>query len=518
MSKPPQTRQQRAEPPRMNGLDRVIATFAPAWGLNRFKARAQIAMVRAYEGAQRTRRTQGWRTSTAGPNAEIRAGRLLIKERSRDLVRNNAWAARAIAIKVANQIGTGIRPRAATDNPDLNKQIDALHADWARACAPGSGGDLYALQALAARARAESGESLVILDRTNSLAPAGVPLALQVLEPEWLADDDDATQARNGWIDGVRFDRAGRRAAYRLWASNPAEDGAIALRNTRVVPAADVVHLFKQDRPGQVRGIADIASVMLPMRDLEDYRDAALLLAKTQSVLGVFVTQPNGPASSPLGAEGTDAAGNRIEELAPGMVGYLAPGEDVKFLSPQGSGPFAEYTRVALHLIAAGFGVTYHQLTGDLSQANYSSLRAGSLEFRRQIEQDQHLLLIPTLCEPIWNAFIAQAVLSGKLPREAAGARAQWTPPRFEMVDPNRDTQAAIAQVRAGFMTWKEAVSEFGYDPATQLEEIAATNAAITSKGIILDTYPRTVTSSGNAIDAKQLAAIVLAAQGASNA
>jgi lambda family phage portal protein len=502
----------------MNLLDRIIAAVAPQAGLARARARAQLGMVRAYEGAQKGRRTQGWRTSSSGPITEVRAARKLLRDRSRDLVRGNAWAARAVAVKVSNQVGTGIRPRADTGKPELDALIDSVHAAWSAGCAPESGGDLYAAQALAARARSESGEALLLLDRTGGLKPGGVPLALQVLEADWLADDTDPlADPRGGWADGIQFDSAGRRAAYRLWTAPPHESGLVSRRDTRTVPAADLVHLYRQERPGQIRGVPDVSSVIMRMRDLEDYHDAALLLAKVQAVLGAFVTQPPGPAGSPLGASGTDAAGNRIEELAPGMIGYLAPGEDVKFLAPQGAGPFAEYTRVALHLIAAGFGLTYHQLTGDLSQANYSSLRAGSLEFRRQIEQDQHLMLIPSLCEPIWRAFIAQAVLAGRLPREAEGAPAQWTPPRFEMVDPNRDTMAAVAQVRAGAMTWPQMVSEFGYDPTRQLAEIAGWNARLTAAGVILDTDPRTMTGNGNPVDPKQLAAIVLAAQGANS-
>jgi lambda family phage portal protein len=501
----------------MNLLDRLIASVAPASGLRRAEARARLGVMqgaaRAYEAAQKSRRTQGWRTSSSGPVTEIRAGRIMLRDRSRDLVRNNAWGHRAVAIKVANQVGTGIRPRAATDSKELNDQIDAVHAAWAAACAPESGGDLYALQALAARARSESGEALVLLDRSGP-ASAGVPLLLQVLEPEWLADDlSTYASAGPGWREGIRFDDTGRRIAYRLWNANPAETGWAMRRDTREVSAGDIAHLFRLERPGQLRGVPDLASVILRMRDLDDYHDAALLLAKVQAVLGAFVTQPAGPGASPLGAEGKDAAGNRIEELSPGMVGYLAPGEDVKFLAPQGAGPFEEYTRTALHLIAAGFGITYHQLTGDLSQANYSSLRAGSLEFRRQVEQDQHLLLIPSLCTPIWNAFIAQAVLSGALPARAANAPAKWTPPRFELVDPIRDTEAMKAQIRAGLMTWPEAVSEMGYDPTAQLAEIAAWAKQMHAAGVVLDTDPSLTTSNGNAINPAATASVVLGAE-----
>lgn len=504
----------------MNLLDRLIATIAPEAGLRRARARAQIGLMRAYEGAQRGRRTQGWRSSATGPKTEVQAGRGLLRQRARDLVRNNGWAARGINVLVANQVGTGIRPRANSADERLNKQIEALFAEWAMACAPESGLHFFAAQKLAVRARSESGESLILLDRSSAYAPAGVPLSLQVLEGDWIDDTTGLqTPGRDGWCDGIRFDQSGRRIAYRLWESAPHEATGIVPRNSREVPARDVIHLYRTDRPGQIRGVPDIASVMLRLRDLDDYHDAALILAKIQACLGVFVTQAGGPAQSTIGQEATDpATGNRVEEIAPGMIAYLAPGEEPHFLAPQGSGPFAEYTRVTLHLIAAAFGLTYHQLTGDLSQANYSSLRAGTLEFRRQVEQDQHLLLIPTMCEPIWRAFLQQAVLAGKLPAAAATAPAIWTPPRFEMVDPNRDTAAAVAQVRAGFMTWPEMVAEFGYDPAQQLAEIRDWTQKLTAAGIILDTDPSKITGTGNPVDPKQLAAIVLAAQGAANA
>lgn len=501
----------------MNWLDRLIAPFAPHAALSRVKARAQLQALgmakRAYEGAQKSRRTTGWRASSVGPITEVRNGRVVLRDRSRDLVRNNAWAARAVAIKVANQVGTGIRPRADTPDKALNDEIDRLHASWAASCAPESGGDLYAAQKLAARARSESGEALVLMDRGAAATPSGVPLALQVLEPDWIADDHDvAIENRAGWRDGIRFSVTGRRIAYRLWASNPTEDGILARRDVRDVPASDVIHLFAAERPGQIRGVPDLAAVMLRMRDLDDYHDAALLMAKIQAVLGAFVTSPEGQPSPTMGEESADSDGNRLEELAPGMIGYLNPGEDVKFLQPQGSGPFAEYTRAALHMIAAGFGITYHQLTGDLSQANYSSLRAGSLEFRRQIEQDQHLLLIPTLCQPIWDAFIGQAVLAGKLPRAAANAPAKWTPPRFELVDPIRDTEALKAQVRAGLMTWPEAVAEMGYDPTTQLDEIADWTKRFRAKGVILDTDPSLTTASGLPVNPAATSSVVLGA------
>ncbi len=494
----------------MNIVDRIIEPFAPGWALNRAKARAALGMVRAYEGASRDRRTSGWRVSSAGPVTEVRNGRQLLRDRSRDLVRSNAWMSRAVDVKSANLIGTGIRPRANGPDAGLNKDIDALFAEWSDGCAPESGRDFYGLQDLSVRSRIESGESLIIKDRTGSVQPAGVALTLQVLEPDWLADNDGSNLTRDGWVEGIQFDTRGMRVAYRLWNGNPNESGFIQRRDYREVPAADVIHLFRQLRPGQIRGVPDVSSTLLRMRDLDDYHAAALMLAKVQSILGVFVTSPAQQTASPIGVEGTDAAGNRTEDLSPGMVAYLPPGTEPHFLNPSGNGPFKDYTRGVLHQIAAGLGMTYHQLTGDLSDANYSSLRAGKLEFRRQVEQEQWLLLIPTLCMPVWAEFIRMAVLARRLPPQAAGVKAIWTPPRFEMVDPNKDSEAIKTMVRTGLMTWPQAVAEQGYDPNQQLDEIKTWNGKMKDAGVVLDIDPRLQTGNGNAVNPAATASTVL--------
>ena len=120
--------------------------------------------------------------------------------------------------------------------------------------------------------------------------------------------------------------------------------------------------------------------------------------------------------------------------------------------------------RVQLHAIAAGIGLTYELLTGDLSQVNYSSIRAGLLEFRRRMEALQWQLLVPGLCRPVWQRFVATAQAIGVLP--PGTIEAEWTAPRFEAVDPLKDIQADILAVRGGLMTLKEAIARQGYDPA----------------------------------------------------
>ena len=58
-------------------------------------------------------------------NTEVGASLISLRNRSRDLLRNNPYATKAIAELVGNTVGTGIVPQAKTGTPALDKIIDA---------------------------------------------------------------------------------------------------------------------------------------------------------------------------------------------------------------------------------------------------------------------------------------------------------------------------------------------------------------------------------------------------------
>ena len=120
----------------MNLLDRAIGLVAPGAGLRRAQARAAMAMLaRSYEGARIGRRTEGWVVAGTSANAEIGTALVRLRDRTRDLVRNNPYAAKAVQAVVSNLIGTGIMPRARAvlgselEDAAISDQADKL---WAR--------------------------------------------------------------------------------------------------------------------------------------------------------------------------------------------------------------------------------------------------------------------------------------------------------------------------------------------------------------------------------------------------
>jgi lambda family phage portal protein len=449
-------------------------------------------LARAYEGAKVGRRTEGWIAAGTGANAEIAPAIARLRDRSRDLVRNNPYAAKAVTALVSNLVGTGLQPRAAAATPELAAEADWLWSAFAASADADGLTDFAGLQALIARSLVESGEVLVRLRERRVEDGLPVPLQLQVLEADHL-DSTKSEELRDGGfiLQGVEFDALGRRRAYWLYPTHPG-DGRGALVSHRV-PADRVLHLFERLRPGQARGVPWFAPVMLKLRDLDAYDEAELVRKKIEACFAAFVTGVQDEET--LGKARTEADGSRIETFEPGMIEYLEPGRDVKFAAPSASGGYAEYMRLQLHAIAAGVGLTYELLTGDLSQVNYSSIRAGLIEFRRRMEALQWQLLVPGLCQPVWRRFVLAAQAAGKLPD--ADISADWTAPRFEAVDPMKDIQADILAVRAGVMTLKEAIARQGYEPAQVLAEIAAVNAELDALGITLDTDPRRSTRTG---------------------
>jgi capsid protein len=192
-----------------------------------------------------------------------------------------------------------------------------------------------------------------------------------------------------------------------------------------------------------------------------------------------------------------------MESFQPGMTAYLKPGEDVKFNNPPALGGYREYKTTELEEIAAGLGLPYELMTGDLSKVNYSSWRGGQLGFRNTIENYRWLTLIPMFCMPVRRRMIDTLVMLGRIPSRAVEDPkinlygTQWTAPRFESVDPVKDAEAALKDIRMGRITWFEAVLANGYDPNAQLAQIALFNKLVDKFEIILDCDPRNTTLRG---------------------
>ena len=146
------------------------------------------------------RRSEGWITASSDANTEIATDLIRLRNRSRDLVRNNAYAAKAMFALAANLVGTGIIPRARSSHEQGAVQADRLWTRWSQQMDMDGSSDFSGIQTLVARTLVESGECLVRFLPRSANQSLAIPLQLQVLEPDHLDTSRDGAISQGGWI------------------------------------------------------------------------------------------------------------------------------------------------------------------------------------------------------------------------------------------------------------------------------------------------------------------------------
>jgi lambda family phage portal protein len=461
-------------------VDRAIGWFDPAAGLRRALSRRALAKVRAYEGANVG--ADGWvpRRQGASANADHRADAPMLRARARSLVQNNPYAAKALSCLVSNVVGEGIIPSSRATDTKTKGLLDALWREWISVSDADGGTDFNGLEAQAYRAMEQDGEVLLRLRSRRPEDGLPVPLQVQLLEIDYLDTTRTGVMGQAGGpiVSGVEFDALGRIVAYWLRDQHPGDTTFSALKSSLTSKrhdARNIVHLFAPDRPGQARGITRFAPVIARLRDLAIYEDAELARKQNEALMSVFISGDGSDFAVPgLGEAQSTASSNaatlgELGSLKPGAV-LATNGQSVTVAQPTAAPGYENYIRTQLYAIAAGTGVTYEMLTGDLSQVNFSSARVGMMEFRRRAEQSQWHVLVPRLLTPIWRAFVDAAVLAGKIPR--ADYAVEWTTPKWDYVNPLQDVEADAAEIAAGLSSVSEKLRQRGYQPDAVFAEL----------------------------------------------
>ncbi len=477
-------------------IDRVLARVAPVWAVERKMAKARsraFSQARGhYDAAQKSRRTQHWRVSGTDANAEVGSSSAVMRAIARDLSRNNAYASRAVAAITNNVVGVGIVPQIKSGKKTHQKRLDKLVKDHLLTTDIDADGrhNIYGLQALMMRTIVESGEVLV-RRRVRRLSDGyALPFQLQVLEADFIDTRIEGKLSNGNFaIQGIEFDKGGKRVAYHLYTQHPGS--ALHLfSQTHRIPSSEIAHIYRMDRPGQMRGISWMHPVIMRLRDFADYADAQLVRQKISACFAAFIT--GAPESD--GLDETDQ-GHPVEAFEPGMIEYLESGSEVNFASPPKVDGFDQYLNATLHEVATGLGVPYTVLTGDLRGVNYSSGRMGWLEFNRNVDCWRAHMLVPSGLKPI-EGWFKEAVF------QKTGVKGdysfQWIAPTREMIDPRVETAAAKDSIRAGLSSRSHEVRRRGHDPEDLEEEIKQDNERADASGLMFDSDPRILTEQGH--------------------
>lgn len=366
----------------------------------------------------------------------------IIARRARHARLNNAWLSNAVTNLTTALAGSGIRPAPIHETRQVRRAAARAFDRWAVRADYHGRTDFWGLQRLVAEHLVVDGEALVLMRHTAT------GLQLQVLPPEHL---DRNKSDGHRVIDGIEHDAEGRRVAYWLSPQRQTATWQTYAPSVRV-EAEHVLHIVHALDAGQVRGMSWLAPALLAANDLDQLEDALRVSAKIAAMHAGFIKN----LSDPSGIDTVDAADLSLE---PGAIRILPGGADVTFNSPgqlQESGAFLRHN---LQSLAAALGVPEHLLSGDMSNANYSSLRAGLLPFRARIEAVQYGTLVPQFLAPVWAAWLEDQ------PDLPADLGCDWIPPKPLQVDPLKDVNATAKLLELGLTTKARAIAELGWNP-----------------------------------------------------
>jgi len=472
----------------MSFLDRVIGVFSPEAAFRRQQWREAGDILRSYAGARASRNRDEWTTGSTGANAEIGQSMSMLRNRVRQLVRDGSLAKRIVDLWELHLVGDGIT----VDFIGKDAVTKRRRERWLRwfestDCDADGRLDGYGLEALAARIMVEAGGVLIrrrkrSLRRYRNLRDK-VPIQLQVLEPDFIDHTKDGPGRQPGHriVQGIEFDSHDNVVAYWLWPEHPGESSSSPLRGMASfpVPADDVIYMFRKER-NQVHGVTWLHAVITSLRDLDDYFEALKMKAKVEACFTVAIQTEDTQAPPGIAqAEGDKGP----SKLSPGGILRLKRGESAHAFDPGNSSGHTMLASSFIRMIAIGVGLTYDQAYSDLTGANYSSLRAGKLEFQQTVSKHQWHTVAPGI-ERIVGWFVEAGFQAGHWPsEEKAPYRAEITMPKTQFVDPKKDGDAEIQELENGLATWSDKLKARGLNPGQHIENLKAEAKELEKEG-----------------------------------
>lgn len=485
--------------PSMNIIDRAIGYLSPRAGLQRARARvAAQLLLRHYEGAATGRRTQNWNRSAGDANAAAGTSLGSLRNAARDLIRNNPYAESAVSTIADHAVSYGI-----TAKFRANAAAIEAWTLWSNSTAC----DVEGVQNLTGLGKQVMGSNVsdgeILVRRIWRTPDSGLPLPfqLQLLEADFLDTNKTLNLADGGRIiQGVEYDKQGRRVAYWLFPQHPGasllSNSSVLLPGSQRVAAADVKHVFRRKRPGQARGVTWFAPVLLRFKGIDEYEDGELMKQTIASCLAVITSDIDGSATALGTANDTDTTPG-VDTIEPGMILNVPPGRNIEVVQPPKVDGYEDFMRVNLRAIATGLGVAYEDLTGDYTGMPYSAARMSRLRHWARVDDWRWRILIPQFYDPVFQWAMEAAQLAGLLNRKPSPA--MWSAPPPPMIDPDKEGLGVQRNIRAGVLTLSEAIRERGYDPEELLGEMADDNALLDELGIVLDSDARKMTQAGQA-------------------
>lgn len=484
-------------------IDKAIAFFSPERAVKRLKAKATLEYFNntSYEGASTTKKSlKFWGGSLKSADKDDLPSLPRLRARSRDLYRNDPLVIGAIDTNLNSVIGAGLKVQSNVDAEYLGlSEEEAVEwevkaerefAFWAESVNADASRkkNFYELQTVALASTLLSGDVFAVLPGIKrDFWPYETCISL--IEADRVCNENDALDSEE-LAGGIRVDKWGAPVEYYILKSHPGGYGMdrewVKILAWGESGRRNVLHLFRQVRPGQRRGIPYLAPVIKHLKLLGDYTEAELVAAVIGGMFTVFLRNEN-PDAEPFEDEEL--------KLAPGAIVGLGPNEDISIADPKRpNSAYDAFVRGIIEQIGVGLNLPYEILIKHFT-SSYTAARASFLEAWRAFKA-RRAWFVAGFCQPIYEAVITEAVIKGRLNApgfledpfiRAAYLKTSWVGPAAGQINEKVETEAATRRVEEGFSTRaREAAEINGSDFEMNVKKAKRENMLMQDSGLFV--------------------------------
>jgi lambda family phage portal protein len=422
--------------------DRLVNWFSPTAGADRFQARLRMAALHGgYEAADTTRRANVYGgAAEMDADSAILPDLVTLREESHHVERNTSIGAGVKRLNLNMVVGAGLRPKAQINRnvlgisdeaaeeferraeQEFNLAAETVEIDHCRRLT------FRDMQAVVFIRQMFDGDSFVsILKKSRPGSPYRT--RLQLIDAARVCNPD-LERNNKKIIGGIEVDSDGAPVACHVASRHP---GARRGRMEKITwqklamfrpdgrPLILQIYDKQASRPGQTRGVPELAPVVELIKQLGRYTDAEIMAAVVTGMLTVMVESETGspnfnPAPTPGYPDKTraDQPDTTGIELGYGSVVGLPPNTKANLVNPlRPNNAFDPFFFSIIRQIGMALGIPTEILIAHFS-SSYSASK-GAFELAWANFRNRRCQLTDQFCRPIWAEIITEAIAARRL-------------------------------------------------------------------------------------------------------
>ena len=441
------------------------------------KARLSLPrwMLARFDAAQTTKDNARHWSAAEFLSADAEADsnvRKILRTRARYEVQNNSYARGIVKTLADDTVGTGPRLQMLLEDEAKNRLVEHDFAEWAKRIR------LAAKLRTIRMARCQDGEAFAVLAQNPRLS-TNVTLDIQLIEADRVTDDEMNADGRS--VDGITFDSFGNPVSYNVLKAHPGGTASFGTESV-TVKAENMIHVFRQDRPEQHRGIPEITSALPLFAHLRRFTLAVVSAAEAAAdFAGVLYTDspPNGEADA---VEAMDTI-----QLERNMLLTMPGGWKMSQVDPkQPVTTYGEFKHEILNEISRCLNIPYNIAAGNSSGYNYASGRLDHQTYYKSLKVDRAFMEEAVL-DRILERWLREWALANRTALDVCDCRHTWFWDGHEHVDPSKEATAQEKRLKNHTTTLASEYAKQGKDWESELRQCAKEKELMDELGLTVE-------------------------------